>query len=160
MAQFFQRRGRGFQMRTRGTSSSASDSTERVLNRSAAVVSVNRRCRLCFGRFATTLDFQLFQQYRPITVKTLVGTAQRRRVSRPPRARQITSVLAASSMRSSPPTFMGRRNISWGKADILVVAWRGRITMTACQYRQKSPRDRGARIRGHHRQSPDRRRER
>ena len=54
---------RGFQMRTRGTSSSASDSTERVLNRSAAVVSVNRRCRLCFGRFATTLDFQLFQQY-------------------------------------------------------------------------------------------------
>jgi hypothetical protein len=64
LAQFFQRRGRGFQMRTRGTSSSASDSTERVLNRSAAVVSVNRRCRLCFGRFATTLDFQLFQQYR------------------------------------------------------------------------------------------------
>ena len=42
-----------------------SNSTERVLNRSAAVVSVNRRCRLCFGRFATTLDFQLFQQYRP-----------------------------------------------------------------------------------------------
>ena len=68
MAQFFQRRGRGFQMRTRGTSSSASNSTERVLNRSAAVVSVNRRCRLCFGRFATTLDFQLFQQYRPIRV--------------------------------------------------------------------------------------------
>ena len=49
-----------------GASSSASNSTERVLNRSAAVVSVNRRCRLCFGRFATTLDVRLFQQYRPI----------------------------------------------------------------------------------------------
>ena len=55
-----------FQMRTRGASSSASDSTERVLNRSAAVVSVNRRCRLYFGRFATTLDFRLFQQNWPI----------------------------------------------------------------------------------------------
>ena len=66
MAQFFQRRGRGFQMRTRRTSSSASNSTERVLNRSATVVSVTRRCRLCFGRFATTLELRLFQRNRPL----------------------------------------------------------------------------------------------
>ena len=65
MAQFFQRRGRGFQMRTRGASSSTSDSMERVLNRSAAVVSVNPRCRFYFCRFETTLDLRLFQQYRP-----------------------------------------------------------------------------------------------
>jgi hypothetical protein len=78
LAQFFQRRGRGFQMRTRGASSSTSDSTERVLNRSAAVVSVNRRCRLCFGRFATTLDFRLFQQNRSLRGSRL--SARRLRV--------------------------------------------------------------------------------
>ena len=37
----------------------------RVLNRSAAVIGVSRRCRWYFGRFATTLDLQLFQQNRP-----------------------------------------------------------------------------------------------
>ena len=63
--QFFQRRRCGFQMRTRGTSSSTSDSTERVLNRSAAAINVSRRCRWYFGRFATTLDLRLFQQNRP-----------------------------------------------------------------------------------------------
>jgi hypothetical protein len=40
-AQFFQRRGCGFQMQTRGASSSPSDSMERVLNRSTAVISFN-----------------------------------------------------------------------------------------------------------------------
>ena len=37
----------------------------RVLNRSAAVIGVSRRCRWYFGRFATTLDLRLFQQNRP-----------------------------------------------------------------------------------------------
>jgi hypothetical protein len=64
-AQFFQRRGCGFQMQTRGASSSRSDSMERVLNRSTAVNSINRRCRSYFGRFATTLHLGLFQQNRP-----------------------------------------------------------------------------------------------
>src|SRR5271167_902893 len=54
-------------MRTRGASSSTSDSTERVLNRSAAVINVNRRCRWYFSRFATTIDLRLFQQNRPGT---------------------------------------------------------------------------------------------
>ena len=38
-------------------------------NRSAAAISVNRRCRWYFGRFATTLDLRLFQQNRPIADK-------------------------------------------------------------------------------------------
>jgi hypothetical protein len=44
-----------------GASSSPSDSRERVLNRSAAVNSVDRGCRSYFGRFATTLHLGLFQ---------------------------------------------------------------------------------------------------
>jgi hypothetical protein len=39
---------------------------ERVLNRPAAVISVNRRCPSYFGRYATTLDLRLFQQNRPL----------------------------------------------------------------------------------------------
>ena len=54
-------------MRTRGASSSTSDSTERVLNQPAAVISVNRRCRSYFGRFTTTLNSRLFQQNRPFS---------------------------------------------------------------------------------------------
>ena len=65
LIKFFQRHRCGFQTRTWGTSSSTSDSTETVLNRSAAAISVNRRCRCYFGRFATTLDLRLFQQNRP-----------------------------------------------------------------------------------------------
>src|ERR1700719_1295128 len=76
LAQFFQRRGCGFQMQTWGVSSSPSDSTERVLNRSAAVFSVDRRCRSYFGRFATTLDLGLFQQNRPTA--TQCGAANRK----------------------------------------------------------------------------------
>jgi hypothetical protein len=52
-------------MRTRGASSSTSELAERVLNRSAPVTSVNRRCRSYFGSFSTTLDLRLFQQNRP-----------------------------------------------------------------------------------------------
>ena len=63
--QFFQRRVCGFQIQTRGVSSSPSDPIERVLNRSVAVNNVNRRCRSNFGRFATTLHLELFQQNRP-----------------------------------------------------------------------------------------------
>jgi hypothetical protein len=62
---FFQCRKCGFQTPTWGTSSSMSDLTETVLNRFATAISVNRRCRGIFGRFATALDFRLFQQNRP-----------------------------------------------------------------------------------------------
>jgi hypothetical protein len=81
LAQFFQRRGCGFQMQTWGVSSSPSDSTERVLNRYAAVFSVDRRCRSYIGRFATTLDLGLFQQNRPVTVAPPDGIRVRYRVN-------------------------------------------------------------------------------
>jgi len=56
-----------------GAPSSTSDSTERVLNRSAAVINVNRRCRWYFSRFATTIDLRLFQQNRPLANDGEVG---------------------------------------------------------------------------------------
>ena len=49
-------------------------SAEIVLSRSAAAISVNRRCRWYFGRFATTLDLRLFQQNRPIADNTRCHT--------------------------------------------------------------------------------------
>jgi hypothetical protein len=63
---FFSAVGAVFSFGRGGASSSTSDSTERVLNRSAAVINVNRRCRWYFSRFATTIDLRLFQQNRPI----------------------------------------------------------------------------------------------
>jgi hypothetical protein len=50
-----------------GASSSPSDSTERVLNRSTAVCSISRRCRSYFGRLSTILHLELFQQNRSST---------------------------------------------------------------------------------------------
>jgi hypothetical protein len=49
---------------------------ETVLNRSAMAISVNRRCRWRFGRFALTLDLRLFQHNR-----SLADTETARRVT-------------------------------------------------------------------------------
>ena len=53
---FFSAVGEVLRCGPRGASSSTSNSTERVLNRSAEAIGFNRRCRWHFGRFATTLS--------------------------------------------------------------------------------------------------------
>jgi hypothetical protein len=70
--EFLQRRRCVFQIWARRASSSISDSTKRVLNRSAAVINVNQRRRSYFGRFATTLHFRLFQRNRGQQTKDMV----------------------------------------------------------------------------------------
>jgi len=112
LAQFFQRRGCGFQMQTWGVSSSPSDSTERVLNRYAAVFSVDRRCRSYIGRFATTLDLGLFQQNRP---KADSCTAIKKSRIVPPFIEPIT-VLRLSSPRKFRDYGAAVRSRAWSTA--------------------------------------------
>ena len=65
--QIFLRHRCGFQTRTWGTFIHIINSTSTSgRNRSAAAISVNRRCRCYFGRFATTFDLPTFsRQNRP-----------------------------------------------------------------------------------------------